>query len=140
MKLKVKRLEEDVKLPSRAHETDAGYDIYAGMSYDIRPGDRVQVSTKIALEIPSGYVGLIWDKSGLAHKMGLKVMGGVIDSGYRGEILVGIANIGDVQFTLKRGEKIAQLLIQKYEAPEIEEVNELDDADRGDAGFGSTGR
>lgn len=140
MELKVKKLDEDAVLPTRAHATDAGYDLYAGMSYDIRAGDRVQISTKIAMQIPEGYVGLIWDKSGLSHKKGLKVLGGVIDSGYRGEILVGMANISDRSFTMRRGEKVAQLLIQKYKALEVVEVEELEEADRGDAGFGSTGK
>jgi len=140
MKLKIKKLDREARLPERAHQTDAGFDLFAGMSYNIRPGDRVQVSTKIAMEIPDGYVGLIWDKSGLSHKKGLKVLGGVVDSGYRGEILVGLANISDRSFTMQRGHKVAQMLIQKYEAPEIIEVEELGEADRGDAAFGSTGK
>ncbi len=140
MKLRIKKLEEQAKLPERAHLSDAGFDLFAGMAYNVRPGDRVQVSTKIALEIPKGYVGLIWDKSGLSQSKGLKTLGGVVDSGYRGEVMIGIINLSDRAYTIERGDKVAQMLIQKYEAPDIVEVQELADADRGDGAFGSTGK
>ncbi len=139
MKLKVKRLVSESKVPTRAHSTDAGYDLYAAIGYDLRPGDRIQIRTGIALEIPTGHVGHVWDKSGLSQKFGLKTLGGVVDSGYRGEIMVGLVNLGDIGYEIQPGDKIAQLVIQKYEAPEIVEVEKLEAADRGDAGFGSTG-
>ncbi|MCK5026890.1 MAG: dUTP diphosphatase, partial [Candidatus Pacebacteria bacterium] len=94
----------------------------------------------IAMEIPEGYVGLIWDKSGLAIKQGLKVLGGVIDSGYRGEVMVGMINLTNKTYTIAEGHKVAQMIIQKTEMVEIEEVEELSDAQRGDKGFGSSGK
>jgi dUTP pyrophosphatase len=140
MKLKIKKLDKGAKLPERAHVTDAGLDIFAGMSYNVRPGDRIQISTKIAMEIPIGYVGLVWDKSGLSQKKGLKTLGGVVDSGYRGEVMVGMINLSDRAYTIERGDKVAQMIIQKCEAPEIIEVDKLSEADRGSGAFGSTGK
>jgi len=140
MRLEVKKVEKDATLPTRAHSSDAGMDFYALMRYDIQPGERVQIRTGIALAIPEGYVGLIWDKSGLSHKVGLKVLGGVIDAGYRGEIMIGIINLGEHAYRLERGHKIAQLLIQEVVLPDIVEVRALDeDTERGDGAFGSSG-
>ena len=91
------------------------------------------------MELPEGFVGLVWDKSGLAIKNGIKTMAGVIDSGYRGEIGIVLANLSDQDFKIEKGQKIAQMLIQKVEWAEIEEVKELSKTKRGDGGFGSTG-
>ena len=91
------------------------------------------------MAIPSGFVGLVWDKSGLAAKAGLKTMGGVIDASYRGELKVIIANQGSEVYRIEEGAKIAQLLIQKVELPEVVEVADLDATVRGEGGFGSTG-
>jgi len=140
MKLPIKKLTPTATIPTGfAHEGDAGIDLFAAEAVEIKPMERVQVSTGIALAIPLGYVGLIWDKSGLSHKSGLKVMGGVIDAGYRGEIKVGIVNLGTEIHTFAVGDKVTQLLIQKIEQPEIIEVQELEDTERGEDGFGSTG-
>jgi dUTP pyrophosphatase len=95
--------------------------------------------TGIAVAIPKGYVGLIWDKSGIALKSGLKTMGGVIDSNYRGEIGVIVCNLSQKEYKINKGDKIAQMLIQKVKCPIIEEVENLDDTIRGEDGFGSTG-
>ena len=92
------------------------------------------------MAIPEGYVGLIWDKSGLSQKFGLKNLGGVVDSGYRGEIMVGIVNLGKEDYKFEPGQKVAQLLIQKVESPKIEEVENLEEGLRGENGFGSTGK
>ncbi len=92
------------------------------------------------MEIPEGYVGLIWDKSGLSHKYGIKSFGGVIDSGYRGEIHAGVMNLSDKYFKFEKENKIAQLLIQKVERVKFEEAEELSDTDRGRGGFGSSGK
>jgi len=92
------------------------------------------------MEISDGFVGLIWDKSGLSHKHGLKTLGGVIDAGYRGEIKIGIINLGTKKYILEKGHKVAQMIIQKRELCEIEEVAELSDTVRGEGGFGSTGK
>lgn len=115
-------------------------DMYASENVHIRKGERGKVSTGIAMEIPEGYVGLVWDKSGLSMNHGLKTLGGVIDSGYRGEIMIGIANLSNEDYTIERGHKVAQLIIQKVETPIIQEVVELNDSHRGEKGFGSTGK
>ncbi|MDA8611498.1 dUTP diphosphatase [Candidatus Pacebacteria bacterium] len=140
MQLKIKKLNKDAKVPSFAHHNDAGMDLYCAEEITIQKDQRVQISTGIALEIPDGYVGLVWDKSGLSHNFGLKIVGGVIDAGYRGEIKIGIINLGDGEHTFNIGDKITQLLIQKVEHPNIVEVEELAEAERGDKGFGSTGK
>ena len=139
MKLQVLRLTNAAQIPQFAHDTDAGMDICADEEITIQAGERVQIKTGIAVAIPEGYVGLVWDKSGLSHRIGLKTLGGVIDAGYRGEILVGMVNLSDTAHTFSVGDKIAQMLIQKVEHPDIEEVFTLDETVRGAKGFGSTG-
>lgn len=140
MKLTVKKMTPEAKLPTRAHADDAGMDMYSSEECVLAPGERRALKTGIALAIPSGYVGLFWDKSGLALRAGIKTMGGVIDASYRGELQVIAINLSDVPYTVEKGSKIAQLLIQKVELPEICEVDELDDTIRGKEGFGSTGK
>jgi len=140
MHLKIKKLHPDAKLPTFAHATDAGMDLYAVAETVIPAQGRVLVPTGLAMAIPDGYVGLVWDKSGISYKAGLKVIGGVADAGYRGEIFVGIMNTTDEDYTFHKGDKVAQILIQKVEHPTIVEVDELDDTPRGDGAFGSTGR
>ncbi len=139
MQLYIKKVRDDARVPTFAHSTDAGMDLYACEDSTILPGVRAQVPTGIACAIPDGYVGLVWDKSGISHKGGLKTLGGVIDAGYRGEVLVGLVNVSDASYTFKKGDKIAQMLIQKIEQPEIVVVEELDDTPRGVGGFGRTG-
>lgn len=138
--LKIKRFREDAKIPQYAHPGDAGLDLYAVEDVTLAPNERTAVSTGIAMEIPEGYVGFIWDKSGLSIKHGLKTLGGVIDSGYRGEVLIGIMNLSDVEYTIRKGEKVAQMIIQRKETIEVEEVSELGETARGEGGFGSTGK
>lgn len=138
--IKIKKLKNDATLPSYAHMGDAGMDIYASEDVHIRKGERGKVPTGIAIEIPDGYVGLVWDKSGLSMNHGLKTLGGVIDAGYRGEVMIGIVNLSNEDYTLGKGHKVAQLLIQKIESPVIEEAEELSDSHRGEKGFGSTGK
>ena len=139
MKLCVTRLTPSAKVPLFAHESDAGMDLFCAETVSISPLERVQVKTGIAVAIPEGYVGLIWDKSGLSHKKGLKTVGGVIDAGYRGEVLVGMVNLGSEPHTFAVGDKVTQMLVQKVEHPVIEEVATLDETTRGVGGFGSTG-
>ncbi len=139
MKLQVQKLHPDATMPSFAYDADAGMDLYASVGITIEPGERAQVSTGVAMRIPSGYVGLIWDKSGISHKVGLKTLGGVVDSGYRGELLIGLLNTANESHVFAVGDKIAQILIQKVEHFEVEEVDELEESDRGTKGFGSTG-
>jgi len=138
--IKIKKLKNDAVLPNYAHSGDAGMDIYASENVHVRKGERAKVPTGIAMEIPEGYVGLVWDKSGLSINHGLKTLGGVIDAGYRGEIIIGIANLSSEDYTLEKGHKVAQLLIQKIESPVVEEAIELKDSHRGEKGLGSTGK
>ncbi len=140
MELKIKKLVPNAVLPNYAHKGDAGMDFFALETTIIKKAERLQVRTGIIMAIPEGYVGLIWDKSGLSHKYGLKTLGGVIDAGYRGEIMIGMINLGDLEYTIEAGHKVAQMLIQKVESPEIIEVEELDDTSRGIGAFGSTGK
>ncbi|MEK7614089.1 MAG: dUTP diphosphatase [Patescibacteria group bacterium] len=140
MVVKIKRISRDAKIPTYAHPGDAGMDLYACENMVIKKGDTTLVPTGIAVEIPEGYVGLIWDKSGLANKHKLKSLGGVVDAGYRGEIQVGLFNLGTEDYVVENHHKIAQLLIQKIERAELEEVDELPNSSRGDKGFGSTGK
>jgi dUTP pyrophosphatase len=140
LKLQIKRLHPDARIPSYAHAGDAGMDMYAIEEVTVLPGARVSVGTGIAVALPEGFVALVWDKSGLSHKHGLKTLGGVIDAGYRGEYTVGLINLSDAPYTIQKGDKIAQMLIQKVEHPEIEEVDELDLTSRGEGAFGSTGK
>ena len=140
MKLKIKKLTDSAIVPSYAYLDDAGFDLYTNEDITLGNGKRSIISTGIAMEIPKGYAGLIWDKSGLSTKHGLKTLGGVVDSGYRGEIKVGMVNLGDTPYTFRTGEKIAQMIIQRKEVCEIEESDELDNKERGDKGFGSSGK
>lgn len=139
MKLEVKKLDPEAKLPTRAYHDDAGLDFYTIEECTIAPGERRALRTGVAITIPSGYVGLFWDKSGLAGTSGLKTMGGVIDAMYRGEIWVILHNLSDTPYQVSMGSKLAQLLIQKIELPEVCEVSELGDTIRGEKGFGSSG-
>ncbi len=140
MNIKVKKLHTDAQIHHIAHIGDAGCDLFATEAVTLNPGERGQVPTGLAFELPLGYVSLIWDKSGLSHKAGIKTLGGVIDSGYRGEYMIGVINLGDQSYTFEKGHKVAQLLIQKVESPIFEEVVELSDTSRGEGGFGSTGK
>lgn len=139
MNIRIQKLRPNAVIPRIAHPGDAGCDLFATETVTLAPGQRGQVPTGIALEIPDGYVGLVWDKSGVSHNGGVKTLGGVIDSGYRGEILVGVINLGSEQYAFEAGNKVAQLLIQRVEAPTFEEAEDLAGSSRGAAGFGSTG-
>lgn len=139
MELAVRRLQPEAKLPEFAHPTDAGMDLFSVEDKLVAGGERTLVATGIAMAIPAGQVGLIWDKSGLATKAGLTTLAGVIDSGYRGELLIAILNTSDQPYRIAKGQKIAQLLIQPINHPVITTVETLPTADRGERGFGSTG-
>jgi len=139
MKILIKKLKADAKMPTFAKKGDEGMDLYSAQDVVLRPGQRISCRTGIAIKIPEGYVGLVWDKSGLSHKFGIKTLGGVFDSNYAGEYLVGLINLSGEDFEIKNGQKIAQLLIQKIEIPNIEIVEDLPRTNRGSEGFGSTG-
>jgi dUTP pyrophosphatase len=104
------------------------------------PGEYKAIPTGISIEIPDGYVSLVWDKSGLAIKNGLKTLGGVIDAGYRGEYMIGMINLGSAPYTFEKGHKVAQILIQKIEQVQFDYVDELSETDRGESGFGASGK
>jgi len=139
MKLKVKKMNPDAKIPVYGHKGDAGMDLFSSLEYVLPKGEVFAVPTGIQVEIPKGYVGLIWDKSGISLK-GIHRLAGVVDAGYRGEVKVVMINWGQSPFFVEKGMKIAQLLIQAVEEAEIIEVEDLDDSSRGDGGFGSTGK
>jgi len=140
MQLQIQKLHPDAKLPSFAHATDAGMDLFCSVGFSVEPGAHVLAETGVAIVFPAGYAALTWDKGGISNKRHLKVTGGVFDTDYRGEYLIGLYNFGTEPQSFSAGDKIAQLLIQKVEHPEIVEVEELDETARGEGRFGSTGK
>ena len=136
--LKIERLSPTAKSLKQAYEHDAAFDLFADDYYTLYPGDRANIKTGIRMAIPTGYAGLIWDKSGVASS-GLHCLAGVIDSGFRGEILVNIINLGQDIYNISPGQKVAQIVIQKIEHPKIIEIELDDNTERGQGGFGSSG-
>lgn len=141
MQLQVKKLSPHAKLPTRAHATDAGFDLYSPIGVNIGVGAKVTIPTGLSIALPENTVGLIYPRSSLGTKHDLILANtvGVIDSGYRGEIMVVIRNQGDTVYTIHTGDRIAQMIVTPYYAPDVVEVDELADSDRGANGFGSTG-
>ncbi|MFC1691566.1 dUTP diphosphatase [Nanoarchaeota archaeon] len=139
MHVKIKKLTPDVKAPAYAHPGDAGMDIYASEDTLVAPGETKVVKTGISMAVPDGFVALVWDKSGHAAKKSIKTMAGVIDSGYRGEVGIVMVNLGKENFEIAKNTKVAQILIQKIESPQVVEVDDLEETSRGEGGFGSTG-
>jgi len=141
LRIKIKKIKESAILPHYAHEGDAGVDLYSTEDYVLRPGQRVLVSTGLSMAIPKGYEGQVRPKSGLVLKHGISVCNspGTIDSGYHGEIGVISINHSNEEFKIEKGTKIAQMIFNKVEEAEFEEVEELDNTKRGEEGFGSTG-
>lgn len=140
MKLKIKKVHPDAKLPNYATEGDAGMDLFTLEEVKVVPGEIARVRSGVAMEIPDGYVGLCWDKSGLSMNHGIKVLAGVIDSGFRGELVMAVINLGKETYTFEKGHKVMQMLIQKVEHVKIEDVGNLSETKRGEGGFGSTGK
>ena len=138
MEVKIQKI-TDVKLPNYANPGDAGLDIYSCEDILLKPNEKRVVKTGVKIAIPSGHVGLIWDKSGLAAKHGIHIMAGVVDSSYRGEVGVVLKNFGDEDFNIEKNSKIAQMLIQPVVSANIIESDSLEDTKRGEGGFGSTG-
>ena len=142
MELKVQFVREGIPVPSYAHPGDAGLDLYAAEEVTLKPFERALVPTGIKVAIPEGYAGFVQPKSGLALKHGLSIVNtpGLIDAGYRGEVGVILINFDPVEtITIAKGQKIAQLVIQRVENVTVSVVDELDDTTRGEGGFGSTG-
>jgi dUTP pyrophosphatase len=145
--LAVVRLDRDLPMPTRAHDGDAGVDLFSTIDLVLEPGRRALVPTGIAVAIPHGMVGLVHPRSGLATRVGLSIVNspGTVDAGYRGEIKVTLINLDpDEPIIVRRGDRIAQLLVQRVELPELVEVTSFDEAGladttRGAGGHGSSG-
>jgi dUTP pyrophosphatase len=139
MILKVRRIQKQAKLPRYSHKGDAGLDVFSALDCVLKAGDVRAVPTGIQMAIPKGFVGLIWDKSGLTLE-GVHRLAGVVDSGYRGEVKVVMANLQNKPFVIEKGMKIAQVLIQPVEEVEVLETEKLEETPRGQKGFGSSGK
>lgn len=141
MKVKIKKLDPKAVIPTRGSDAAAGVDLHAPKALVIHPNSNGVVSTGLAVEIPDGYFGAIFARSGMATRKGLRPANcvGVIDSDYRGEIKVVLHNDSDIIRPVQEGDRVAQLVILPYEPIEFDEVDELNDTDRGIGGFGSTG-
>ncbi len=143
MRLRVRLLDANLPVPDYGRDGDAGLDLYAAIELTLKPGERALVPTGIAVAIPEGHAGFVHARSGRAATEGLALVNapGVVDAGYRGEIFVIAVNLDPSSpIYIKRGDKIAQLVVQKIERAELEVVDELPASARGEGGFGSTGR
>jgi dUTP pyrophosphatase len=140
MEIKIRKINKDAKIPSYAHPGDAGMDLFGLEDFKLMPGKNHIFSLGIALEIPQGFVGIVKDKSGLSAKYQIHVLGGVFDSGYRGEYLINLINLGTKPYEFKKGDKIAQLIIFPIASAELYETKELSNTSRGEGHYGSTGR
>ena len=148
MNIKIKRVNYKAQLPTRGTEQSAGYDLYScfpdgwGERLVIQPNETVKIDTGLQMELPEGYFGGIFPRSGLAIKQGLVVANnvGVIDADYRGNIIVALHNDSDYEQMIYDGDRIAQLILLPYKPMNFEEVNSLSETDRGSGGFGSTGK
>jgi dUTP pyrophosphatase len=139
--LRIRRLDPSVAAPAYAHLGDAGLDLCSAEDLTLGPGERAMVSTGFAMALPEGYAAFVQPRSGLAARSGISIVNtpGLIDCHYRGEVKVILVNLGNEPFQVKRGDRIAQMVIQRVEAPRVEVVEELDETARGEGGFGSTG-
>ena len=141
--MKIKLLNNLAKIPTKGSEYAAGWDLYAATDYDIhiQPHETVKIDTGIAIAIPEGFFGAIFARSGIATKQGLRPANcvGVIDSDYRGPVIVALHNDSDEEQIVLAGSRIAQLIVIEYLGLDLEVVDDLDETDRGDGGFGSTG-
>jgi dUTP pyrophosphatase len=143
MRLAIQRLRPDARLPTRAHDDDAGLDLYAVEAATIAPGQRAMIPTGIAIELPARHAGLVLARSGLAVRHGIALVNapGLIDAGYRGELQVLLLNTDrEAAFEIAAGDRIAQLVITRVETPDLVEVDALPPSTRDAGGFGSSGR
>jgi len=138
MFLDIQLITPTAKLPTRAHADDAGLDLYADETVVIYANQQQLIKTGLRLAIPYGFVGLVWDKSGLAQKV-LHCLAGVIDAGYRGDLLITVFNLSSINYEVQLGQKIAQLLIQPIKLPTPRLAQVSINTTRSDQGFGSTG-
>lgn len=143
LELPVKLLDDSLPVPRYQRDGDAGFDLHSRVDLMLAPGERAVIPTGLALAIPRGYAGFVLPRSGLAARRGITLVNspGLIDSGYRGEIRVVLLNTDPREaFQVKRGDRIAQMVIQRIEEVLLNHVDELDETERGTGGFGSTGR
>ena len=143
IEIEIKLLEEDLPMPRYQNDGDAGLDLPSRVDYVIEPGERAKIPTGIAVAIPRGYAGFVLPRSGLAARHGISLVNspGLVDSGYRGEMAIIMINTDKHEaFHIKRGDRIAQLVIQRVEEVQLIRRDELDYTSRGEGGFGSTGR
>ncbi len=140
LQLKIIRIDKTMPMPKFAQPGDAAFDLLTRETITLKPGERVIIPSGLKMEIPFGYVGFIWDKSGISAKHGIKTFGGVIDAGYRGEVGITVVNFGTEPYTFEKNHKVAQMCIQKREDVEFMEVETLSESERGEGGHGSTGK
>ena len=139
MEIKVKKIYKDAQLPQMIREGDAAMDFYAYKDYLIKAGERAVVETGVAIAIPRGYWGNVRDRSGLAGKHSVHTMAGVMDSNYRGEVQIVMINLSQEEYQIKKGDRIAQMIVSRHEDIEVAEVDELDETNRGEGRFASSG-
>lgn len=142
VQIPIRRLDPGLPLPSYAHHGDAGADLHAAVDVVLQPGERALVPTGVALALPEGYVALVHPRSGLAARHGISIVNapGTIDAGYRGEVQVCLVNTDRHEpFSVRRGDRVAQLVVQRFETAEFVEADDLPASDRGAGGYGSTG-
>ena len=139
--IKIKRLNEDAILPEKQHDSDAGYDLHSIEDIILKPNQIYKVKTGIAIQIPNNYGGLVLPRSGLSSKYGISLINtpGLIDSGYRGELLIPLINHSSNEYTINKTERVAQLILLEIPEVKIEVTSDLDESDRESKGFGSTG-
>jgi dUTP pyrophosphatase len=140
MKIKIKKLYPDTKMPTYAHPGDVGMDLYSREDYELKPGERKVFPVGFAMEFENGYAAIVKDKSSLPKNAGIHTMGGVFDAGYRGEYNVQLINLGSEIYKITKGDKIAQLIIYPVVIADLEEADELAESSRGTGNFGSTGK
>lgn len=142
MKIKILKTDRELPTPKYAHTGDAGMDLYSSEELILKPGEHRLVQTGIKIAVPPGYEMQVRPRSGLAYKHGISVVNapGTIDAQYRGPVGVILINHGKEDFEIKKGERIAQMVLNKFESFDFEEVEELDETKRGEGGFGSTGK
>lgn len=138
--VKVVLLDPNAKTPTKANENDAGFDLYSISETVVPPKQRKTVNTGIAIQMPEHFAGLIWPRSGLSVKHGIDVLAGVVDSGYRGEIMVCLYNTSDQNVVIHIGDRIAQIIFQEVPRVLMEVHDSLGSSQRGDNGFGSSGK
>lgn len=133
-------LDSGATMPTRAHDTDAGMDLYSRETRGMMPGESAAFDTGVHIELPRGYYARVEGRSGLNVKYGIVVPSGIIDENYRGSIIVKLYNLSDDVYIVGARDRIAQLIIEQYAAPDLEIVDSLDETDRNESGMGSTGR